>query len=136
MILTIGQIIFVGFIGLIGLVFIGIGIHIVYEEGEWSWLIIAIVITVLVCGGLLSYLIWYNTHTASGARTIKDYESELNLGIERNLKIVADDGMIIYEREGHFDIEIHDNYIVFDENHQRTILYRSLTTTMIIEELE
>lgn len=69
------------------------------------------------------------------ARNYKDYQSNIHNGIERTLKIVADDGYVIYEREGKFDIEIHDDYIVFDENGERTIIYRSYTSSLVIEEV-
>lgn len=95
-----------------------------------------IVITVVVAGLMLLYMGWYNTHTAAGERALKDFHSNMNNGIDRTLQVVADDGLVLYEREGKFDIEVHDNYIVFDENGVRTILYRSLTTTLIIEETE
>ena len=52
------------------------------------------------------------------------------------MQIIADDGKVIYEREGKFDLEIQDHYVIFDENHQRTVIYRSYTTTMVIEEIE
>lgn len=98
--------------------------------------IITIVITIVVAGLILLGFGWYNTHTAAGQRLLKDYHSNMNNGIERTLQVVADDGYVLYEREGKFDVEVHDEYIVFDENGVRTILYRSLTTTLVIEELE
>ena len=67
---------------------------------------------------------------------MKDYQSNMTNGIDRHLQIIADDGMVIYEREGKFDLELHDDYVVFDEKGERTIIYRSYTSTMVIEETE
>lgn len=128
---TFGNWILFGVVAIIG----GITVALVYSEYDWDTptictLIIAIVVVILLMFGVG----WYNTHTASGARALKDYQSNISNGIERTLKVVADDGYILYQREGKFDIEVHDNYIVFDEKGVRTILYRSLTSTLVIEE--
>lgn len=130
MALTLGNWILLGILFVFGT---GLAVYcFCIPEPTWgiSSLIVTIVLLLIIAFGLN----WYHTNTADGARVMKDYQSNMSNGIERYLAIVADDGMIVYEREGKFDIEIHDNYIVFDENHQRTILYRSYTTTLIIEE--
>lgn len=132
MILTLSQWIIIGIIGIIGLVFaIGLGI----SEDAMCGVIIG-GISLIICVAIMLGCNWYNTKTAAGARGYKDYQSNINNGIERSLKIVADDGYVIYSREGKFDIEIHNDYIVFDEDGERTILYRSYTSTLIIEETE
>lgn len=128
---TIGNWILFGVVAIIG----GIIVAVVYSDNGWEMptictLIISIAVVLLLMFGVALY----NTHTASGARALKDYQSNISNGLERTLKVIADDGYIIYEREGKFDIEVHDDYIVFDENHIRTILYRSLTSTLAIEE--
>ena len=113
----------------------GVTVALVYGEYDWDTPTICTLIIVIVVVILLMFGVgWYNTHTASGARALKDYQSNISNGIERTLKVVADDGYILYQREGKFDIEVHDNYIVFDEKGVRTILYRSLTSTLVIEE--
>lgn len=96
--------------------------------------IVSAIITVIICAGILLGTSWYYNNTASGARAWKDYKSNIQNGIERSLQVIADDGMVIYEREGKFDVEVHDDYIVFEENRERTILYRSYTSTLVIEE--
>ena len=128
---TFGNWVLFGAVALIGI----ITIVLVYREYEWDITTICSIIIVIGIILILMFSVgWYNTHTASGARALKDYQSNISNGIERTLKVVADDGYILYEREGKFDIEVHDNYIVFDEKGIRTILYRSLTSTLIIEE--
>ena len=130
--LTLGNWIFIGIVALAGIV---TAIHFGFSEGEPALSISTICITLVIC--LISFfgIRWYNTNTAAGSRAVKDYQSNMQNGIERSLRVIADDGMIVYEREGKFDVEIHDNYIVFDENHIRTFLYRSYTSTLIIEEI-
>lgn len=127
---TIGNWILFGILLIVGIVITVF----VYQDYETSTAIVSAIICIVVIALVMGGIGWYNTHTASGSRALKDYKSNLTNGIERTLKVIADDGYVIYEREGKFDIEVHDNYIVFDENHVRTILYRSLTSTLAIEE--
>ena len=128
---TIGDWILFGILLVIGII---VTIVIYSDSYEISYTVISAIVTIIVVALVMVGVGWYNTHTASGARALKDYQSNLSNGIERTLKVIADDGYIIYEREGKFDVEVHDDYIVFDENHVRTILYRSLTSTLTIEE--
>lgn len=95
-------------------------------------------VAVICCSALTLTLIigkWYYSSTASGQRALKDQESEFSNGVERVVKVIADDGSIVYEHHGKTDIEVHDEYIVFDENGTRRILYRSKTSTLLIEEI-
>lgn len=128
---TIGNWILFGILLIIGLI---VTVFIAADSYEILPTVISAIVTIVVVALVMVGVGWYNTHTASGARALKDYQSNLSNGIERTLKVIADDGYIIYEREGKFDVEVHDDYIVFDENHVRTILYRSLTSTLTIEE--
>ena len=128
---TIGNWILFGILLVIGLI---VTVFIAADSYEILPTVISAIVTIVVVALVVVGVGWYNTHTASGARALKDYQSNLSNGIERTLKVIADDGYIIYEREGKFDVEVHDDYIVFDENHIRTILYRSLTSTLTIEE--
>lgn len=88
------------------------------------------IIVVLVAIGLSRH----NGNTAAGARVYKDYQSNLSNGVERKLSIVANDGSIVFEHEGKFDVEMNDDYVVYDENGLRTIIYKSYTTSIIIIE--
>lgn len=106
----------------------------IWDNVETKTFVIVSIVIVILIAAIMCGIGWYNTHTAAGARALKDYQSNMSNGIERTLKVVADDGYTIYEREGKFDIEVHDDYIVFDEKGARTILYRSYTSTLVIEE--
>ena len=130
MALTLTNWIVLGIFFLVGVV---LSIYTFVNDGTKEGIIV-LVITVVLIIALMFGISWYHNNTASGSRAMKDYQSNMNNGIERYLAVIADDGMVIYEREGRFDVEIHDNYIVFDEMGERTILYRSLTSTLLIEE--
>lgn len=87
----------------------------------------------------LSFIIinWYNTSTASGIRNYKDFQSELNNGIEREITINAEDGREIFHYEGKIDIESNheDNYIKFEsEEGKRYIIYYGIQDTIKIIE--
>lgn len=131
--------------------------------GNWIILGVCVFITLLITGGillasdreakiaalvnliiglLLSIIImfglnWYNTSTASGLRSYKDWQSELNNGIYREITITAEDGRIIFHYEGKVDIESNheDNYIKFEsEDGKRYIIYYGITDTITIIE--
>lgn len=131
MTLTIGQWIFFGIIIICVIV---IAIALFYNEYPgigFTVLLIGLAIAV----GFMLYTNWWNTSTASGARNYKDYESNLNNGLDRTLKIYAEDGRMIYSYEGKIDIEDNENYILFeDENGKRHIIYYGIQDTVIIEE--
>ena len=132
MAITLAQWICLGFLFVMAIVAaVSIGC---YNESIMAG-VCAFIIGILVIVIILFGIHFYNTKTAAGARNYKDYQSNIHNGIERTLKIVADDGYVIYEREGKFDIEIHDDYIIFDENGERTIIYRSYTSSLVIEEV-
>ena len=95
--------------------------------------LISILVLALICVGI----VWYNTNTASGVRAIKDTQSELNNGIEREIIITAEDGREIFHYEGKIDIETDhdDNYIKFEsEDGKRYIIYYGIQDTIKIIE--
>lgn len=130
--------------------------------GNWICIICCIIFSILVTlyigaeldNGIAPYLItatisaiiiilivigikWYNTHTASGVRAVKDFQSELSNGIEREITITAEDGREIFYYEGKVDIESDhdDNYIKFEsEEGKRYIIYYGIQDTITIIE--
>ena len=129
--LTIGNWIFIAIVFILGLTIAGVALH-AEELGTALGLSIG---TLFLCITLGFGLNWYHTNTAVGARGYKDYESNMNNGIHRSITIM-EKGAVIYEHEGTFDIEIHSDYIVFDENGVRYIVYKSYISTIIIKEKE
>lgn len=95
--------------------------------------IICIILFVLVCYGFH----WYNTSTASGIRSLKDFKSNLANGIEREITITAEDGRQIFHYEGKVDVESDhtDNYIKFEsEQGKRYLIYYGVQDTISIIE--
>lgn len=106
------------------------------KEEKKNIIIAFLVITfVFVIAGLVCF--WYNTHTASGIRNLKDTQSEINNGITREIVITAEDGREIFRYEGKVDVESNheDNYIKFEgEDGKRYIIYYGIQDTITIIE--
>ena len=125
---------------IIGCIILGIiitvGIGVECDSGIAPYLIsamISVIIIILIVVGIK----WYNTHTASGVRAVKDFQSELSNGIEREITITAEDGREIFYYEGKVDIESDhdDNYIKFEsEEGKRYIIYYGIQDTITIIE--
>lgn len=99
--------------------------------------VIVLLIVLLVWGGAFFALKWYYGSTASGARALKDQQSNLNQGLNREITITAEDGREIYHYKGKCDIETQDRYILFEgEDGLRRTIYWGITDTIIIEELK
>ncbi len=99
--------------------------------------IIVLLIVLLVWGGAFFALKWYYGSTASGMRAMKDQQSNLNQGLNREITITAEDGREIYHYKGKCDIETQDRYILFEgEDGLRRTIYWGITDTIIIEELK
>lgn len=94
------------------------------------------VIAIIVIG-IIAATGWYNTHTATGSRSLKDFQSNINKGLEREIIITAEDGREIFRYEGRIDIDNDhaDNYIKFDdENGKRYLIYYGIQDTVTIIE--
>lgn len=99
-------------------------------------IIIGIISTLLIAGIIVTTG-WYNTHTAAGARAVKDFKSNINNGLEREIVITAEDGREIFRYEGKIDIDNShaDNYIKFDdESGKRYLIYYGIQDTVMIIE--
>lgn len=99
--------------------------------------VISGIICVALMVGMVAGVRWYNTSTASGKRAYKDYQSEMNNGIEREITITAEDGREIFHYEGKVDVESDhdDNYIKFEsEEGKRYLIYYGITDTIVIKE--
>lgn len=130
--MTIGAWILVIILGIIG---IGITIF-CFLNDEKTHGLVAILITIIVIGGLILGLSWFYNNTGSGLRAMKDQQSNLNNGINRNIKVIESDGSVSYEFSGKADLKTHNVYVVFESNGKRTIIYRSHTSTIVITEID
>lgn len=94
-------------------------------------------ISIAILIGAIFGINWYNTSTASGIRAYKDYQSNIDNGIEREITITAEDGREIFHYKGKVDVESDhtDNYIKFEsEEGKRYMIYYGITDTIIIKE--
>ena len=105
-------------------------------DSATEWIITGLV-SIIVIGVIMAVTGWYNTNTAAGKRAIKDFKSNVNNGIEREIIITAEDGREIFRYDGKIDIESNhqDNYIKFDDEHgKRYIIYYGIQDTITIIE--
>lgn len=135
MALTIGNWILIGIVFIIGV----IATIIVASEYSTGGAVATAVIAIIICIALMFGLSWYHKNTATGARSYKDFESNLQNGLEREITIYAEDGRQIFHYEGKVDIETkHDgnaNYILFEsEEGQRYLIYYGIQDTVLIIE--
>lgn len=145
--LTIGNWIVVGIIALLLLICtVWAGISLADPDGiepHYRRGIIAATICLAVSVGLtfgaIKGMDWWNTNTASGIRGYKDFQSEMDNGIYREIVITAEDGREIFRYEGHFDVERHadgdDRYLRFEseDGKRYTISYGIQDSVFIIE---
>lgn len=129
--MTVGAIVL-----LVILAVVGMFISVIFLAENPKTGVIALLIFFLVWLGLLFGFKWYYGSTASGMRALKDQQSNLNLGLNRQITITAEDGREIYHYQGKCDIETQDRYILFEgEDGLRRTIYWGITDTIIIEEL-
>ena len=132
MTLIIGEWFMVGIIAIVG-IFIALGVS---EEHTYG-AIVTIIITILLAICTIIGFDWYHTNLATGVRKYKDYKSEMENGIEREILITAEDGREIFYYEGKVDIESNheDNYIKFEgEDGRRYMIYYGIQDTIQIIE--
>ena len=105
-------------------------------DSATEWIITGLV-SIIVIGVIMAVTGWYNTNTAAGKRAVKDFKTNVNNGIEREIIITAEDGREIFRYDGKIDIESNhqDNYIKFDdERGKRYIIYYGIQDTITIIE--
>ena len=132
--MTIGLGFLLGFVLIIGLAIAG---WCFYEEG-WKLGLCAVLVTVMLTVLIGCYGFWWCNNTAAGARAMKDQQSNLSNGLNREITVVAEDGREIFHYKGKCDIETdhNDNYILFEgEDGLRRMIYYGITDTVMIMEL-
>ena len=127
--MTVGGIIFC-VICTIFVIFLGVMI------GSNTNPLVGFLVFVILVVGIWGGSHWYYNNTASGARAIKDQQSEFNNGIERHIVVKDYSGGIIAEYEGKMDIETdNETYVLFDdEEGKRHIIYNT-TGFILIDEI-
>lgn len=111
-----------------------IGIILVSFTEDKVYGLIAIIITLIIMGGIVAFQFWFYKNTAEGNRAIKSQESNFNNGIERIVTVYDLNGQVIQKYEGKFDVTYDNSRILFDdENGKRHTIYYT-TGTVIIDE--
>ena len=143
MLLTLGNWILIGFVALIGIGVIVVAINESFDRKERRRIgVIGSVITIGICVGLMFGFNWYHSSIASGIRNYKDWKSDWENGIYREITITAEDGREIFHYEGKFDMERHeegdDRYLRFEsqDGKRYTISYGIQDTVLVIEKDE
>ena len=135
MALTIGNWWLIGVLFFVGIV---IAIIAICCDEKVSGCVI-LIITIVICLAIMFGLSWWHSSTANGQRAMKDFQSNIGGGLNREIVITAEDGREIFRYSGRVDIETkHDgnaNYILFEsEDGLRYIIYYGITDTMTIIE--
>lgn len=136
MALTIGNWIFIAIVFIIGA---GLASYCIFAGEDYTAGFVILIITIAICVAFMIGLSWWHNNTANGQRAMKDYTSNMEGGLNREITITAEDGRLIYHYEGKVDIETrHDgnaNYILFEgEDGLRRIIYYGVQDTVLIEE--
>lgn len=132
--MTLGGWILFGILAAI-IVATGLGIAVGACSNTWP-MIITLVITAALVVGLLIGMLAYFKHTESGKRSMKTWESELNEGIKRTVRVYDVEGDLIQEYSGKFDVDYDDDRIIFDDQDgKRHVIYYP-TGTVIIDEID
>ena len=112
-----------------------IGVYSITEEWKPTLIAFAALATITLASAFT--VVWFNHNTASGTRTMKDWQSERQNGIEREIIITAEDGRQIFYYKGKVDAELdhQDNYIKFESEDGRRfiIVYGVQDTVEMIE---
>ena len=136
MALTIGNWIFIAIVFIIGA---ALAAYCIFAGEDYTAGFVILIITIAICVAFMVGLSWWHNNTANGQRAMKDYTSNMEGGLNREITITAEDGRLIYHYEGKVDIETrHDgnaNYILFEgEDGLRRIIYYGVQDTVLIEE--
>lgn len=132
--LTFGDI---WFIIVIGLVVAVIAMFVcAYFEFDPIVIIISVIVGIIIIIVAIICIKWYNTSTASGQRKVKDFQTEIQNGLNREITITSEEGREIFHYIGKVDIEDNDRYILFEsEKGERYIIYYGVQDTVIIKEI-
>lgn len=132
--LTFGDIWFIIIIALI-VIIIGLFVCANFEFDPVA-IIVSIIIGIIIIVIAFIGINWYNTSTASGQRKVKDFKTEIENGLKREITITSEEGREIFHYIGKVDIENNNGYILFEsEEGERYIIYYGVQDTVIIKEI-
>ena len=124
-------------IGIASLLLISFGVIIISDMYSTSSKVIGIIIEIVVIASMIIGCGVYNTHTESGKRHLKSWESETSGGINRTVTVFDIEGDELAKYTGKFDIEESSQEgvvkIKFDCEGKRHIIYAQTGTVLIDE---
>lgn len=86
---------------------------------------------------IIAAVVWYFAATASGGRIRKDFRSEVDNGIPREIKVYNADGKVIMTERGKFDIKHTDRSLQYvDQHNQKHNIYFGDNSTVTVDELK
>lgn len=98
----------------------------------FSYILIALMITTIAAGILFTGKL---TQTESFKRFKKSWDSEFDGGITREITVYLENGDVIYNIEGKFDVEHSDERLKWvDENGKVQIIYLGRSSTAVVNE--
>ncbi|MBQ9014452.1 MAG: hypothetical protein IJ094_13045 [Bacilli bacterium] len=111
-----------------------IGVYVIGDKRSGA-IIASISIAIVITVACISS--WYNTNTEQGKRNIKDAQSEINGGLNREITIYSEEGREIYSYEGKFDLKVNqdsrDLEFVDNNGKKHIIIFGIQDTAIIIE---
>ena len=136
MMLTLGNWLIIGFTAV---VVIGATIGVCITDGVGTkGKIIALLVEFIFFGLITIGCAMYNTHTESGKRTLKSWDSEIHGGIERTVTVYDMQGEEIAKYHGKFDVQENAQdgvvKVKFDCDGKRHIIYAQTGTVLIDED--
>lgn len=130
-------------LGVIAIVsLLGFGAYLLYQEQKTNnvsrmkkyflYVMIVIAIVVVIAGVLITGNL---TKTESYKRFKKSMDSEFKGGITREITVYLENGDVIYNNEGKFDVQHNEERLKFvDENGKVQIIYLGRSSTAIVNE--
>ncbi len=105
---------------------------------SWKRRALIIVMVVIAIAGLIGgYSAWYLKYTASGIRLEKDFKSQVDNGIPREIKVYNPDGKVIMDEKGKFDIKHTERSLQYvDQKNHKHNIYFGDNTTVTVDELK
>ena len=108
-----------------------------WKESDKKRKIITLVVEIILMVGLIVGCGVYNTHTESGKRNLKSWDSNTSGGLNRTVTVYDMQGEEVAKYQGKFDVEeSQSNGVVkikFDINGKRHIIYAQTGTVLIDE---
>lgn len=99
--------------------------------------VILVLIEIILIAVLMFGCGFYNTHTESGKRSLKTWDSEKSGGLQRTVTVFDMQGEEVAKYEGKFDVEESQSdgvvKVKFDVDGKRHIIYAQTGTVLIDE---